>query len=121
MKSTVQYMARSPVAEEIDSFMPVFLTRAQRINLKKLLPPYYHSRMSLYFRRYGCLGCHSKRLPHECNGFCSSCHSLIQSRFRKLDRVYGDTYRKRESWAAKRLLQRLTKAKELLADLKSVL
>ncbi len=112
---------RSAISREIDHFLPLFLRKAQRIKLTKLLPPYYQSRMRLYFKLYGCLRCGRKDVPHYCDGACCACFNIMRYRLQRLDRKYGTLFQDRESAAAKNLLNRLTSARNLLRDLKEVL
>ena len=109
------------VSNEINHFLPMFLAKADRIKLTKLLLPYYQSRMGLYFKRYGCLRCGRRDVPHYCGGMCAGCSTMVCSRLKTLDRKYGALFKARESEAAKNLLRRLTSAKKLLRDLKEIL
>jgi len=116
-------MARYKIAacREINFFLPMFLSKAARIELTKLLPPYYQNRMRLYFSRFGCLRCGRRDAAHYAHGMCGSCDALIGGRLKMLDRKYGALYKERESEAARHLIKRLTSAKELLRDLKGIL
>jgi hypothetical protein len=109
------------VTQEIEVFLPFFLTKAQRIKLVQLLPPWYQTRMRMYYKFHGCIRCKKKGIPHYSAGACCACYNLIRHRLMRLDQKYGVLYQKRESDAAKNLLDRLMSAQKLLRDLREVL
>jgi hypothetical protein len=104
-------------------FLPWFLSTAMRKKVEDLLPPYYQIRLGIYFDKYGCISCETKR--HKCayagNGLCRDCYARITSRLRQTDRTMQRRFGEKQQKMTEKFLKRLTAARELLADLKAVM
>lgn len=114
-------LKKTHLSREEEISFPIFLTRAMRKKVNKLLPRYYHLRLRVYFDRYGCISCKKKCKQYGSNGFCRSCHMIIGDRLRCADARLQRQFGKPDYFAARTFLKRLESAKRLLADLKAIM
>lgn len=117
-KTTFHSKRGSGLTNEVEFYLPFFLSRADRTRIVKLLPAYYQPRFRLYYKIHGCIRCKRKDKPHYSAGTCCTCYNLIRHRLKRIDEKYGSVYRDRQSAAAKSLISRLQSAQKLLRDLR---
>ena len=73
---------RRTLARREELFLPWFLSIAMKKKVHDLLPPYYHVRLRMYFRKYGCISCKTKGYEsgYGGNGLCGRCYARISER-----------------------------------------
>lgn len=49
-------------------------------------------KFSLYFEKYGCLVCDTKKRPHESHGMCRRCHERFVFRLMRLEKEYAKAH-----------------------------
>jgi hypothetical protein len=108
------------LTQQEDFFLPWFLTKAMRTRVEKLLPRYYHLRLRMYYKQYGCISCRKKTLLYGANALCKNCYAVVGDRLRRTDRRLQVRVGHEQDGVAEAFLRRLESAKDLLADLKGV-
>jgi hypothetical protein len=98
---------------------PLFVNKALRKTIDRILPTRHHERLRRYFQTYGCMRCSQKNMIYGANGFCLNCISAIGKRLKKIDatlRVSRPLDTQDEEFRAD-YLRPYTSARDLLADL----
>ncbi len=104
-------------------FLPWFLTIGLKKNVSELLPPYYHVRLRLHYRKFGCIACSTKTCKdgYGGNGLCQRCYARVGDRLRRIDMSMQKKFGHELNRTTATFLKRLKSARELLADLKGIL
>lgn len=76
--------SRAPRYLEIGEFQSFFRTQAESATVRKAQTVSQRNRWALYFKKWGCLLCQKRHLPHASNGMCKLCHDRIYERLRSL-------------------------------------
>ncbi len=120
MRGGLSHKKQVPSRRE-EFFLPWFLTTGLRKRVDKLLPRYYHFRLRMYFRQYGCISCHRRdHLQYGSNGLCRNCFAVVGDRLRRTDVKLQRQFGHEQEHAAEEILRRLESAGKLLADLKGL-
>jgi hypothetical protein len=98
---------------------PLFVTKALRKTIDRMLPSQHHQRLRKYFETYGCMHCSRKSVLYGANGFCMQCIGILGKRLRKIDKLlqasHFDTPPGPDLQAA--YLRPYNSARQILADL----
>ncbi len=113
---------RSTLTRKEELFLPWFLSMAMKKKVHDLLPPYYHVRLRMYFRKYGCISCQAKGYEsgYGGNGLCGRSYARISERLTHTDRRMQRKFGHEQNRMAATFLKRLKSARDLLADLKGI-
>jgi hypothetical protein len=111
-ETELQRLVQQKVAEimaERDAviFEPFFRSRQIAYELKRLQTVTEQRKWKVYFERYGCLICETKKRIHAGNGMCNRCHVRIYQTLRQIiaEGIEGETARPaRGASQAERLL-----------------
>ncbi len=77
----IQHHVAELLAQREDGiFQPFFQSRRIYQELKKLQSVPEQRKWSMYFSRYGCLFCKSKKRPHSSCGMCLRCKMCVAQR-----------------------------------------
>ena len=77
----IQHHVAELLAQREDGiFQPFFQSRRIYQELKKLQSVPEQRKWSMYFSRYGCLVCKTKKRPHSSCGMCMRCKMLVVQR-----------------------------------------
>jgi hypothetical protein len=95
---------------------PWFLSVETAHAIRNLIPAAHHHKMLAYFEDYGCLKCGKSDVRYASNGMCNSC---VQSVKLKLLFAIKRRWHRSEPAIPSRTFNRVTQARELLADLRS--
>ncbi len=81
LQQYIQHHVAELLARREDGiFQPFFQSRRIYQELKKLQSVPEQRKWSMYFSRYGCLVCKTKKRPHSSCGMCMRCKMLVVQR-----------------------------------------
>jgi hypothetical protein len=98
MGALLDQLVRQRVAEALsnrdDSILqPWFQSKTVANEIRKLQTVTEQRCKALYFEKYGCIHCKTKKHSHNSGGLCNRCHASITSRMRACERELSDAYK----------------------------
>jgi hypothetical protein len=76
-----------PLRTDKHAVPPLFVTKALRKTIERMLPSQHHQRLRKYFEIYGCMHCLRKNVLYGANGFCMPCIGTLGKRLRRIDKI----------------------------------
>ncbi len=94
----IEQLVQQKVAEALEAkgsriFEPWFRTKREAYELRRLQTVPERKKWGLYYERYGCLHCHTKKRPHASTGFCAPCRATIAQQLESIIRELGEARR----------------------------
>lgn len=74
-------------------FEPWFRTKREAYELRRLQTVPERTKWGLYYERFGCIHCHTKKRPHASTGFCAPCRAKIAHQLEAIIRELGEARR----------------------------
>jgi hypothetical protein len=65
-------------------FQPFFQNQKVSNEIRRLQTMPERNKWGRYYDRWGCLHCHTRKIPHGALGMCQACHRTIQNRLNAL-------------------------------------
>lgn len=98
MNALLDQLVMQRVAEVFakrDDFIlePWFQTASVAREIRRLQTVQERNAKALYFDRYGCIICETKKHIHTGGGICKSCRERVNSRLRLCERELADAYK----------------------------
>jgi hypothetical protein len=94
--ATLDLLIQKRVAEATASqgaiLEPWFQSKAVGAEIRRHQPVYQQRKWSLYFEKFGCVICRSKKTPHQSRGMCHPCSRRLVARLVTIEREYAKAH-----------------------------
>lgn len=100
---------------------PWFQSPSVAAEIRRHQSIFHKRKFALYFEKWGCLVCGTKRKPHENHALCCTCLNRFVTRLRHLEKEYAETHpQEYADRQTKSLTSRLRNAERILGTARPV-